>query len=92
MEENLEGQVVTTGRRQDSLCSEKNGFRERNVTPDPGKIFLSSMEAMAKLHTVMQAEQDEDMPGQIFWKSAADTTGTSQNQKICTEKEGEKPV
>ncbi len=62
MEENLEGQVVTTG--EDGIpYVVKEWFQGTECNTRSGEDILSSMEAMAKLHTVMQAEQDEDMPG-----------------------------
>ena len=41
----------------------KEWFQGTECNTRSGEDILSSMEAMAKLHTVMQAEQDEDMPG-----------------------------
>ena len=62
VEENLEGQVVTTG--EDGIpYVVKEWFQGTECNTRSGEDILSSMEAMAKLHTVMQAEQDEDMPG-----------------------------
>ena len=62
VEENLEGQVVTTG--EDGIpYVVKEWFQGTECNTRSGEDIFSRLEAMAKLHTVMQAEQDEDMPG-----------------------------
>ena len=60
--ENREGQVVTTG--EDGIpYVVKEWFQGNECNTRSREDILKSLEAMAQLHTVMQMEREDGMPG-----------------------------